>query len=212
MKDIPDFTTENGVASLILREIPYSEEAYIRIESSLSPEALLEECVQFCTMCGAHKIYATGHDILKQYPIHTAMLQMRVNCSDLPDTDAALFPVQEQTASQWRDIYNQRMRDVPNAAWMTEKDTKEMLQKGDGYFVHRNGELLGIGRASEDRIDVLAAVQRGAGEAVVCALCHALSENTATLVVAAENKKAMHLYKRLGFHSIGGIVWWYCVK
>lgn len=212
MKDIPAFTTENGVASLILREIPYSEEAYIRIESSLSPVALLEECVQFCTMCGAQKIYATGHAFLKQYPIHTAMLQMRVNRSDLPDTDAALFPVQEQTASQWRDIYNQRMREVPNAAWMTEKDTKEMLQKGDGYFVHRNGELLGIGRASEDRIDVVAAVKRGAGEAVVCALCHALSEDTVTLVVAAANEKAMNLYKRLGFYSIGGIVWWYCVK
>ena len=31
MKDIPAFTTENGIASLILREIPYREEAYIRI-------------------------------------------------------------------------------------------------------------------------------------------------------------------------------------
>jgi len=212
MKDIPAFTTENGVASLILREIPYREEAYIRIESSLSPEALLEECVQFCTMCGAQKIYATGHDVLKQYPTHTAMLQMRANRSDLPDTDAALFPVQEQTASRWRDIYNQRMREVPNASWMTEQDTKEMLEKGDGYFIHRNGELLGIGRASEDRIDVVAAVQRGAGEAVVCALCHALSEDTVTLVVAAANEKAMNLYKRLGFYSIRGIVWWYCVK
>ena len=32
MKDIPVFTTDFGVASLILKEIPYRGEAYIRIQ------------------------------------------------------------------------------------------------------------------------------------------------------------------------------------
>ena len=53
MKDIPVFTTENGAASLILGEIPYRGQAYIRIQDSLEPESLLKECVSFCRMCGA---------------------------------------------------------------------------------------------------------------------------------------------------------------
>ena len=43
MKDIPVFTTENGAASLILREIPYRKRAHIRLQATREPEALLEE-------------------------------------------------------------------------------------------------------------------------------------------------------------------------
>ena len=211
MKDIPAFTTENGIASLILREIPYREEAYIRIQSSLSPEALVEECAQFCTMCGAEKVYATGHEFLEQYPLRTAMLQMRCDVAAIPDTDAALFPVQEKTAAQWQQLYNERMRHVPNAAWMTQKDAMEMLQKGDGYFVHRNGELLGIGRASAGMLDLVIAAKKGAGFDVACALCHALTEDTVTLTVASENPRAIRLYERLGFVKTAELSRWYCV-
>ena len=44
MRNIPVFTTEFGVASLILKEIPYTGIAYVRLQSSLFPEKLLEEC------------------------------------------------------------------------------------------------------------------------------------------------------------------------
>ena len=45
MKDFPMFTTENGVASLVLREIPTRGDAYITVLSSEEPEKLLEECM-----------------------------------------------------------------------------------------------------------------------------------------------------------------------
>lgn len=212
MKDIPAFTTENGVASLILKEIPYRGDAYIRIRSSLSPEALLEECVQFCTMCGAEKIYATGHPALEKYPFHTAVVQMRCPLEAMADTDAALFPVQERTLKQWRELFNERMRAIPNAAWMTEKDGRQMLEKGDGYFVHRGEVLLGIGRASGDRIDAVVTAQPGMGKDVVAALCHALSAEMVILEVASENPRAMRLYKRLGFVRTQELSRWYRVK
>lgn len=211
MKDIPVFTTENGVASLILKEIPYRGEAYIRIQSSLSAEALLAECVQFCTMCGAEKIYAAGHPYFEKYPVHTSVLQMRRSLEGIGDTDASLFPVQEQTLIQWRKLYNERMRDVPNAAWMTEKDGQEMLKKGDGYFVHRDGQLLGIGRAFGDRIDAVIAAQPGMGADVVLALCHALTADTAVLEVASGNPRAIRLYQRLGFTRTGELSRWFRV-
>ena len=77
MRDIPMFTTEYGVASLVLREIPYRQEAYISIQSSLQPEQLLEECISFCRACGAERIYAKNHDCLTQYPVHTSIIKMR---------------------------------------------------------------------------------------------------------------------------------------
>ena len=38
MKDFPMFTTEFGIASLILREIPYRGEAFILIQDTQQPE------------------------------------------------------------------------------------------------------------------------------------------------------------------------------
>lgn len=212
MKDIPVFTTQNGAASLTLREIPYRGIAYIKIQSSLEPAALIEECVQFCTMCGAERIVATGHPALEKYPLRNAVIQRRRPLEGLPDTDAALFPVQAHTVKQWLEIYNTGMKNVANAAWMTEKDGQEMLQKGDGYFVHRGDTLLGIGKASYDKIGAIVAVQKGAGADVVLALCHALTADTAMLEVASNNERAVRLYDRLGFVPVAELSRWYIVK
>lgn len=212
MKDIPIFNTEYGVASLVLKEIPYQETAYIIIRDSLEPEKLLGECVGFCRACGAEKIYATGHTILENRPLLTAIWEMRRDTAGIPDTDAAIWPVQEQTLGQWRQIYNQKVVSVPNGAWMTEADGKQMLQKGDGYFVHRGDELLGIGRASGEMIDWVASVKPGAGRDVVCALSHALTGDVAVLTVASGNNKAVRLYESLGFIRSKEISRWYYVR
>ena len=211
MRDIPMFDTQYGIASLVLKEIPYQQTAYITIQSSCEPEKLLEECVGFCRACGAERIYATGDAVLEKYPIHTAMWQMQCPVESLPDTDAALFPVQEQTLSQWMRIYNDKASKLPNGAWMSAADGKKMLHKGDGYFVHRGGKLLGIGRASGEMIDWVAAVEPGAGADVVSALSHGLSDTTAVLIVASENAKALALYRRLGFIPVKEISRWYRV-
>lgn len=199
MKDFPVFTTEYGVASLILREIPYQGCAYIFIRDSLEPEKLLEECVSFCRMCGAETIYAKGHDYLERYPLYTALLEMCVPVCDLPDTDAALFPVQDKTLEEFRRIYNEKIKRVPCGAWMTEKDAREMLGKGSGYFVHRGGELLGIGMVDGGEIPWVASIRLGAGRDVVCALAHGVTADTVSLTVASTNEKAVRLYDTLGF-------------
>lgn len=212
MRDFPVFTTEYGVASLILKEIPYQGTAFIILQDSLDPEKLLEECVSFCRVCGAEAVFATGHPCLESRPVYTALWEMRCPSAELPDTDAALFPVQEATLEQWRGIYNEKVRMVPNGAWMTEKDGREMLKKGDGYFVHRGGTLLGIGRASGEMIDWVAAVRPGAGPDVVAALNHAVTADTAVLTVASENRKALSLYESLGFIKTKELSRWYRLK
>ena len=148
MKDIPLFDTQYGVAALILKEIPYQKAAYITVLDAWEPELLLQECAAFCRMCGAERVYATGHSCLDGRPLYTAIWELRRSMDGFPDTDAALWPVQEKNLEQWRGIYNEKVKRLPNAAWMTQRGGQEMLSKGDGYFIHRGGELLGIGRAS----------------------------------------------------------------
>ena len=211
MRDFPMFTTEYGVASLILKEVPYQGTAFVIIRDSLEPEKLVEECASFCRVCGAEQIYATGHEVLEVRPFHTAMWEMRCARESIPDTDAALWPVQAGTLERWREIYNDKVKSVPNGAWMTEQDGKAMLEKGDGYFIHRGDTLLGIGRASGDYIDWVASLRPGAGREVVCALAHAVTADAVSLTVASANEKAVKLYESLGFIRVKEISRWYCV-
>ena len=49
LKDIPVFDTETGVSTLVLKEIPYKQIAYVKVQS-VQPgglEAHLHECVSF---------------------------------------------------------------------------------------------------------------------------------------------------------------------
>lgn len=208
MKDIPLFTTENGIASLGLQEIPYTARAYIHIRSWLVLSKLIEECVSFCRAVGAAQVFAAG-EALENYPLHTRVLEMRCQRENIPESDAYVFPVTEQTLKQFRDIYNTAMAQVPNAAWMSERSARELLVEGDGYFVHKDGSLLGIGKAGGGKVHAIASVKRGCGERVMRALCGVLQGDTVTLEVADTNEKAMHLYTKMGFVPVKEVTRWY---
>ena len=211
MRDFPVFTTENGAASLVLREIPYRGEAYITLQDTQTPEQLLAECVDFCKIAGAEKIYATGNTWLAKYPVYTNVVKMQRPRLGLPECNAALFPVTEKTIEQWRKLYNDRMKDVPNASTMTREDGKQMLVKGGGYFVHKTEELLGIGIARGDKIEAIASVKPGAGETVLLTLCSALFSENLALEVSSKNERAIRLYERMGFLKTKLLRTWYDV-
>lgn len=209
MKDIPMFTTENGAASLVLREIPVRATAYVTIQASHSPQALIAECVDFCRVCGAQTVYASGDGCDGVYPVYTILVEMCRETENLRQTDAALFPVTEQTVARWREICNKRMEQVPNAAYLTAWDERSVLEDGDAYFVHRGGELLGVGKASGETVELVASVKPGTGEDVMLALLSALSGQTARVVVAQENSRAISLYQKLGFTAVREVSRWY---
>jgi hypothetical protein len=209
MRDIPVFCSAFGAASLILKKIPYTKEAYIHIRDTQTPDDLLQECVDFCKAAGAEKIYATGHESLLKYPRYTTLLHMQCAADFLEETDAALFPVQENTAEQWRGIYNEKMLRVPTATYLTSFDMKKIAEEGNAYFVHRGQNLLGIGLLRGSNIDAIASVVKGAGETVLLALCSAAREDTLTLTVADNNLPAVNLYRRLGFLTVKELESWY---
>ena len=209
MKDLPFFTTPFGTASLILREIPYRKTAYIRILTASHLTDLLEECVGFCRAAGAERIYSAQWEGMDAYPLYTAVTRLRCPKEQLEDTEAALFPVQEHTLDRWLGIYRRKVIRVPNGAWMTDADGKKMLADGSGYFVHRNGQLLGIGKVSGDTVEFLASEVPGAGADIVKALAHAVFAEDVCLDVATANTKAVTLYESLGFLPVRELSRWY---
>ena len=210
MKDIPMFDTDTGVSSLLLKEVPYKQVAYIRVQS-VQPGGLsehLKECVSFCRMCGAERVLAQGHAELESYPLHCAVLTMSGPVSRR-EPPAMVFPVTEQTVRRWREIYNEKMAPVDNAATMTAFDEKKILAFAGAVFVHADGELLGIGWVSGSEILCVASVVPGAGERVLRALLTLVDGDRAVLEVASTNTRAIRLYERMGFVTVGERSRWY---
>jgi hypothetical protein len=213
VKDFPVFTTEYGVSSLILREVPYRQEAYIHIQD-VQPDGFsehLKECVSFCRMVGAEKIYARGSTLLESCPLHTAVYEMRGTAWVDPSKLENLFPVTEETVSHWRGIYNKAMRNVDNAGTLESRDEKQIVASGSAYFVHRGGELLGIFWLEENKLLAIAAVQKGAGETVMHTMMSLREGMQMTLEVASTNERAIRLYERMGFLKTAELSRWYRV-
>lgn len=209
MKDMPMFITDYGVASLTLRELPYSKRAYIRVQSSDDVQKLLKECADFCRAVGAEEIYATGESFDIAFPYHTDILEMNCLRSALPETDAVAVLVEDQQLSMFKDIYNEKMQNIPNAAYFSIQDAKDMLNNQCGYIVRQNGNLIGIGIAADDTIQMLAALEPGKGKDVLSALSMRLQSDIVRVEVASANTKAMTLYNRLGFQTSQALARWY---
>lgn len=213
MRDIPLFSTEDGVSSLILKEIPYRSEAYIRV-GDVQPEGLeahLRECAAFCRMAGADRVYATGHPELERYPLHAAVLEMRGTAWVDTDKLHSVFPATEATVERWRQLHNEKMASVDNAGTLESRDEGRILSSGGAYFVHDNGQLLGIGWLEEDRLLAIAAVHPGAGELVAHSLMSIIEGADICLEVASTNHKAIRLYEKLGFLPTREVCRWYRV-
>lgn len=209
MNDFPVFTTEYGVGSLFLKEIPYKKEAYIQIRDSAEAEAFLRECVDFCRMCGAERIYAAGHAILEKYPLYSVIFEMRGTGSCVSADH--LWPVTPENVGQWRGIYNEKMAGVDNAATLSSLDEKLILSDGGAYFVHDGETLLGIGWLSELELMAIAAAKPRMGGRVLSAMLSLAEGQQVRLEVASTNLKAIRLYERHGFIKTREIRSWYCV-
>ena len=211
MRDFPVFPTEYGVASLVLKEIPYRQEAYITIQSALQPEELLKECISFCRMVGAEKVFARAHESVEKYPLHSAIYEMRGHIDVDENKIAHLWPVTEETVGKWRELLNQQLRQVDNAATLEKKDEKAILETGGAYFVHRGGELLGAGWIVDEELKLIASVQPGAGEQILHSLLSVSEPEQLRLEVASTNDRAIRFYERMGLVKTAEICRWHCV-
>ena len=209
VRNIPFFTTEFGVASLTLSEIPYKGVAYVRIQDAVEPMKLIEEAAGFCRAAGASRVFLAGHNAVESFPLYTEVWEMTAIRDALPKSTAEIVPVESDTLEQWRTIYNDRMFDVPLAATMSISEAAEIVQNATGYFIYRDNLLLGIGVAEKSCIKAVISIVPGKGADVLFALNQALDGSHITLEVASANDKAIALYDRLGFTKTGLISVWH---
>ncbi len=207
MKDIPIFQSQHGVASLILRQIPYRQEAYVRFQAVERLEPLVKDCVSFCRACGAERIFGAEVEGLEHYPMETEIWVMERQRSALPQTQAVLQPVQDLDRAAWQEIYNRAMATVPHAALLPEWGQDRSPE--NCFFIHRFGERLGIGATERNTILAVAALQKGCGADLVAALASSISAPTVRLEVASANQRAVRLYQRLGFAQTKLLDRWY---
>lgn len=210
MKDIPLFTTEYGIASLALQQIPHRSEAYVTIRQAGQPEALLGECIKFCRMCGAERVFATGHDCLEQLPLHTHVYRM--TGSPGSEEAACLWPVTKENAPAWRKIYNEKMMAVDNATILSFSDERQLYEQSGAYFVHDGQILLGIGWLRDNELLALASVVPGMGVVVLSSILSIAGEGPVSLEVASTNGRAIRLYEKMGFIKTEILRSWYCAN
>ena len=211
MKDFHMFTTEYGVASLILKEVPYRQEAYIIIQSTQQPKELLEECISFCRVVGAEKIYARGHEFVESCPLHCAIYEMRGRVPVDQRMMANLWPVTPENIGTWRDFLNSRMKGIDNAGTLEKSGEKEILDLGGAYFVHRSGELLGAGWIVDGELMLIAAAEKGMGEQVLHTLLSAAASEEIRLQVVSTNERAIGFYEKMGLIKTAELRRWYRV-
>lgn len=211
MRDFPIFETEYGVSSLILREVPYRQEAYIFVQATEEPQKLLEECISFSRVVGAERVYATGHDFLENYPLHTIIYEMRADFAVDETMVEHLWPVTEDTVGRWRELMNEQMAAVDHARTLDKNSEREILTSGGAYFVHHDGELLGGGWVAGEEIRLIVAAQPGAGRRVMHTLRSLIPGDTVKVEVVSTNEQAIRFYEKLGFIRTAEVYRWYRV-
>ena len=94
---------------------------------------------------------------------------------------------------------------------MTAMDEKKILQSGGAYFVHHEGDLLGLGWMEDTKLLMVASLKSGAGERVMHTLMSLVEGADMTIEVASTNDRAICLYEKLGFLKTVELFRWYVV-
>lgn len=190
MRDIPLFTVTDGMATLILHEIPFRKEAFIWIRTVFgSVEGLVKECIGFCKAAGADRVYFSGDMDLSAFPIHARLIYRSVTKSTLPSTQAVALPVENE--ERWLTHYRRRFLQVPAAQSTPSSEGR--------YDIFCNGKLIGIGQIQGGMLMSVASLEKGMGKDCLCALAAHGQGISIRLVCAEENLPAMRLYDSLGF-------------
>ncbi len=203
MKDIPLFTATDGMAMLILHEIPFRRQAYVWIRAVYgSLSGLMKECAGFCRAAGAEEVYFSGNGDFSDFPVHARLIYRSVERASLPRSGAAAIPTQDEAA--WLQRYRNRFRQVPAA--QSTPSTEGL------YDLYMDGELIGIGQLQGGMLMSVASLKPGAGADCVCALAKETDSPMLRLVCAEENVPAMKLYDKLGFTREEEKEVWYSMK
>jgi len=210
MKNIPVFTTPHGIATLILREIPYSGRAYILPQSAFTSEAeLVRECAEFCRAAGAGQVFAKLDAAIEGASFQCEIWELtRTGPLPQPKCELELTAVTAENCEDYRCLYNEKFAQVDNAAYCDRTDAARLAEEG-GWLYVSGGEILGLGQVQGDELRAIATAQKGLGFDLAIALMKKLETDEVRLSVASSNAPALQLYERLGFEKTAVRSRWY---
>lgn len=217
MKDIPIFTTQTGTASLILREIPYQQTAYVLVRTLFHNDAsdLLSECGAFCVQAGAERVLAAWPDHPLNLPVDHEMVELSRPKAGLPRPDPAvpLTPLTRDNAPTYQTIYNRLFHRISGAASCRSEDINRLLTTGTAFLALQDGIPAGIGEIEGSDLRAVGVLPeyRGLGRHLTLTLLHRLPGPELCLSAASTNERAMRLYNSLGFRPRRTLVRWYLV-
>ena len=215
MKNIPLFTSTYGIATLILREIPWSGSAYVLVRSvwNEQKEALLEECKSFCRAVGAKEIFATYG--MEELPAEHAydMLAMTRPKTGLPVSERPvdLEPLTKANSEAYLRIYNTCFVSVPSAASYDAASLDPLYGEDLAWLAKVDGVYAGVAEISKAGLEGIAVLPeyKGLGYELALAVLPMVPSAELRLKVASINDRAVALYDRLGFLSKGAEKrWW----
>lgn len=214
MKNIPLFTSSFGLATLILREIPWSGRAYVLVREVWGDAAaLLDECRGFCRAAGAGEVYAAWAEGFETLPAAHAydMLAMSCQKAALPVGTLPLVPLSRENAGAYLDIYGRCFRDVPGAASYDRKSLEPLYDEELAWLVPVEGGYGAIAEISKTGLEGIAVLpeHRGLGYPLAATVLQMVPNSTVHLKVASTNHRALMLYRRLGFTESGLARPWY---
>lgn len=211
MVNIPVFTTDVGVATLILREIPQFGRAYVLPRSFFgAPEVLVRECAAFCRSVGAERVDVQLSAAAPGTAFSCEIWELTRPALPAPESGLLLEPLGPEMLDVYRALYNRRFRAVDNAASCSAQDAREAAQKG-AYLLLEQGEAIGLGQIWDGELYAVAAGRPGLGYALTCALLQKAVPGPVRLQVASSNAPALRLYERLDFEKTGVRSRWFRV-
>ena len=217
MKDIPIFTGQFGVGTLILREIPYKQCAYVLVRSAREGQMreFLEECSSFCRAAGAEWVLASAPEPLSFLPHVHDMLEYACPREQLPPPlrPVELEPLSDRNAERYREIYNDLFRAIPNAATCTPEDLRRLREKDTVFLALVGGETAGICQWSGSELEAIGVLPafRGLGHRLALTAFERMEGETITLRVSSSNTPALRLYQKLGFDRSRVLSSWYAL-
>ena len=211
MNNIPVFTGQGGTATLILREIPISEKAYVLLRTVLPgmEESLVSECASFCNMCGANQVFVSWTDgDLSFLPHAYDIYLLHVEKSALPSgKPVRLVPMTQENDSIYQRIYNRCFFHVSHALSYDRGQIQRIYREHQSAFLalDQQGHPYGIGELHGDELAAVAVLPkyRGNGTDLTLALLNRCDGDDLKVTVASDNAPAMRLYEKLGFHLKG---------
>ena len=210
MKDIPIFTGENGVATLILREIPHQQRAYVMLRTVWRLQPFLAECRDFCRMAGAESVYVTGQEDLSNLPFVHAMERWTCRRADLPPLaePVELTPLDDGNRETFRTIYNRLFAQIPNAATCTPQEVERIQREERAALAVVDGQAAGLAQWTDGRLEAIGVEPefRGLGYRLALTVLHRMTTETVELQVSSANQRAVGAVPAIGLHKVGNPV------